>query len=237
MASSGLAITLVVVLCNYGGRPVATAVRSSSLMMDVKGGRNMGTRCDPPVVGLELHAELVVEDRQVAVSTAYDCLRHNRLHLLRHYADIRFDIAVIGEAIEADAVVEAPEKHNIVLEPHIGAPSAAATSPTASPETSATHASAAATSSSHPWASPTKTRSTALRLEISCPAGADVPEGTVTASSGAGFREARPCAPPGAGGGPIRPAGLFPAARTLGARGGSASRFGLLTAARTLGAG
>jgi hypothetical protein len=175
----------------YGGRRRATAVRSSSLMMDVKGGRNRGTRCDPSVVSLKLQAELVVEDPQVAVSTAYDCLRHNRLHLLRHYADIGFDIAVVGEAIEADAVVETPEKGDVVLEPHIGAPpatptSAAATSSTPSSKASAAHAGTAATSSSHPWASPTKTRSTPLRLEIRCPAGPDVPEGTVTASTGTG---------------------------------------------------
>ena len=61
------------------------------------------------VVGLELQPELVVEDPQVSIAAAHDRLRHDRLHFLRHHADIGLVAAVVAEAIEAKAIVETAE--------------------------------------------------------------------------------------------------------------------------------
>src|SRR6516164_6824825 len=69
-------------------------------------GRNAHARCDPGVVGFELQTEPVVEDPQVSVPPASNRVRPDRLHLLRHHADIDLVATVVGEAIEADALVE-----------------------------------------------------------------------------------------------------------------------------------
>src|SRR5271154_1911999 len=92
--------------------------------------RHPRSRCQPFVVGLERQTDLVVENPQIAVSAAHDRSRHDSLHLLRHHADIELVAAVVGEAIEAKAVVEPPQQGNVVLEPNIGASPATAT-PTA----------------------------------------------------------------------------------------------------------
>src|SRR5215471_10479583 len=78
-----------------------------------------GARCDPLVVSPELQAELVVEDLKVAVSAAHDRLRHDRLHFLRHDADIDSVTAVIAEAIETKAVLQMAEKRDVVLKRNI----------------------------------------------------------------------------------------------------------------------
>jgi hypothetical protein len=57
-------------------------------------------------VGLEFHAELVVENAEIAIAAAHDRIRPHPLHVLRHHADIGDVAAFVGEAIEADAVVE-----------------------------------------------------------------------------------------------------------------------------------
>jgi hypothetical protein len=67
------------------------------------------------VVGLEGQTKLVVEDSQIAVPTADDRLRHERLHFLRYDTDIGFVAAVVAEAIEPEAVVEATEENDVVL--------------------------------------------------------------------------------------------------------------------------
>ena len=90
----------------------------------------MCTRCNPSVVGLELHADPVVKYPQVTVRPAYDCLRHDSLHFLRNHPDIGRVAAVVRKAVEADAVFEITEQDNIVLEHNVGSP-AAATSTTA----------------------------------------------------------------------------------------------------------
>ena len=82
---------------------------------------------------------------------AHDCLRHDRLHLLCHDADIRCVAAVVSKAIEAKPIVKAPEQHDIVLEPHVGTPTAAATpssTATATATSGETAASAATTAAS-----------------------------------------------------------------------------------------
>jgi hypothetical protein len=77
---------------------------------------------------LELQAKPFVEDLEVAIPTARDRFRHDCLNFLRHDADVRLGSAIVGEAIEAEAVVEMAEKGDVVLERNIGPPAAAATS-------------------------------------------------------------------------------------------------------------
>ena len=86
--------------------------------------RDLRPRCDPLVVGLELQTELVIKDPPIAVAIASDRFRRDRLHFLRHHADIEVVAAIIGEAIEAEAIVEPAEKENVVLKPYVGSPSA-----------------------------------------------------------------------------------------------------------------
>ena len=70
------------------------------------------------------------------------------MHLLRHNADIEFVAAVIGEAIEAEAVVEPAQQGDVVLEPNVGAASAApAAAATASGRMCSTAAATASDSS------------------------------------------------------------------------------------------
>src|SRR5580692_8685126 len=104
--------------------------------------RHPSAGCKPRVVGLELQTEPVVVDPQVAVGAADDGVRPHVLHVLRHDADIRSRLAVIDKAIDAETVVEMAEQNDVVLEPDVGAASAAATRPAAA--TTATAAGAAA---------------------------------------------------------------------------------------------
>ena len=67
------------------------------------------------IVCLEGHAELVVEDPQIALSIARNRLRHDCLHFLCDDADICFIAAVVIEAIEAKTVVEVAEQDEVVL--------------------------------------------------------------------------------------------------------------------------
>src|SRR2546423_2202855 len=82
----------------------------------------MSARRGPLLVGLELKAELVVEDAQIAVAAAQYRRGHDCLDLLRHHADIRLVAAVVAEAVEAKAVVEVAEKREVVLKHHVGSP-------------------------------------------------------------------------------------------------------------------
>src|SRR5262249_46488709 len=91
-------------------------------------GWELCARCDPLLVGLELQAELFVEDLKVAIPAAHDRLRQDHLHFLRHDADIDLVVAVIAEAIEPKAVVESVEQDNVVLKRYIGPPATAASS-------------------------------------------------------------------------------------------------------------
>src|SRR5262245_36628681 len=117
-------------LCKCSGCSISGDERS------VRGGDwQLRTGCNPFVVGLEPQSELFIENPQVAIATAHDRFRHDRLHLLRHDTDIDFVIAVINEAIEANAVVETADEHDVVFEPHVRA--APATTTTATTTTSA----------------------------------------------------------------------------------------------------
>src|ERR1700730_9765694 len=85
-------------------------------------GRDMSARRGPLVVGLELQAELVVEDTQITVAAAQYRRGHDCLDFLRHHADIGLVAAAVAEAVEAEAVVEVAEKEGVVLEHDVGSP-------------------------------------------------------------------------------------------------------------------
>src|SRR5262249_40663069 len=68
------------------------------------------------------------------------------LHLLRHHTHIRLVAAVVGEAVEAEAIIEVPKQHDVMLERDVGPPATAAPAATA-------EASATATAHSHAAAS------------------------------------------------------------------------------------
>src|ERR1700757_3675287 len=76
----------------------------------------------PVAVGLELDADLVVEDPEIAVAAARDGVRHHGLHLLRDHADIGLVAAEIAEAIITQAVVEMAEQDDVVLQCDVRAP-------------------------------------------------------------------------------------------------------------------
>src|SRR5262249_39095634 len=80
-------------------------------------------------------------------------LRHDRLHLLRHHADIGFVAADIAEAIEAEPVVEPAEQNDVVLERDIGPPAAATTATAAA--TTATTGTRSAANGARPTAATT----------------------------------------------------------------------------------
>src|SRR5204863_8899839 len=71
---------------------------------------------------LELHAELVVEDPQIAVAAAHHRRGHDCLDLLRHDTDVGLVAAVVAKAVEAEAVIEVAEEGDVVLKHHVGSP-------------------------------------------------------------------------------------------------------------------
>src|ERR1700733_13984436 len=95
--------------------------------------RQMRASRHPLVVGLERQPEPVVGNAHVTVDAARHRFGHHGLHLLRHHPDIGGVSAIVDEAIIAEAVVEPPEQHDIVLEAHVGATPAAATPAPAAP--------------------------------------------------------------------------------------------------------
>src|SRR5215510_13135333 len=104
------------------------------------------------LVGLKLDPELFVEDSQIAVAAAHNGAGHDRLHLLRHHADIGPVAAVVAEAIIAEAVVEMAEQHDVSSPPAAAAAAAAATASAAAhprAATAATDAHAATAAAAH----------------------------------------------------------------------------------------
>jgi hypothetical protein len=89
------------------------------------------------IIRLEAQAELVVTHPQVSVGPARHSSRRDHLHLLRNDADIRRRASVVGEPIEAEAVVETTEVADIVLQVDIRPSSTTTTAATAAaaPET------------------------------------------------------------------------------------------------------
>src|SRR5260370_31978396 len=93
-----------------------------ALLLNWCAGRDTSARRGPLVVGLELQAELVVEDPQIAVAAAQYRGGHDCLDFLRHHADISLVAAVVAEAVEAEAVIEGAEKRDVVLKHHVRSP-------------------------------------------------------------------------------------------------------------------
>src|SRR5437588_9461057 len=122
---------------------------------DRRASRDLRARREPLIVGLELQAELVIEHPQRAVAAAHDRIGHDRLHFLRHDADISLVAAIVAEAIEAKSVVEMAKQRDIVLEHHVGSPAAAnaanaANTTDAANAANATHAANAADAANAP---------------------------------------------------------------------------------------
>src|SRR5437588_11335513 len=92
---------------------------------DRRASRDLRARSEPLIVGLELQAELVIENPQRAVAAAHDRIGHHSLHFLRHHADIGLVAAIVAEAIEAEAVIEMTKERDVVLEHHVGSSAAA----------------------------------------------------------------------------------------------------------------
>src|SRR5579872_5360454 len=116
-------------------------------MNDQFDARQMRAGCDPLLVGLERQSQPVVGDAHIAVRVARHRSRRHGLHLLRHHPDISGVAAVVDEAIVAEAVVEPPKQHDVVLKAHIGATSSAATAHSAAPAATESASSAASEAS------------------------------------------------------------------------------------------
>ena len=106
---------------------------------------------DPLVIRLELDADPVIPDPEVAIGTAVHSLGPDRLHFLRNHADIDPVTVEIAEAVEAEAILEVTEKGDIALKSDVGASSTttaateAATAATEATRTEATTTEAART--------------------------------------------------------------------------------------------
>src|SRR5712671_6974103 len=109
-------------------------------------GRHARVRSDPLIVTLEFHLEQLVAHAQRSVRAAEDGIRSDRVHLLRHDADIGLVTAVVAETVEAETVVEITEQRDVVFDRDVGAASAttASTAAARSAATRRTHAGAAA---------------------------------------------------------------------------------------------
>src|SRR5579864_7340828 len=69
----------------------------------------------------ECNPETRVVDPKVSVAAPGDRLRHDLLHLLRHDADIGCAVAaLVAEAVEGNAAVEADEGDDRLLETEVG---------------------------------------------------------------------------------------------------------------------
>jgi hypothetical protein len=81
------------------------------------------------IIGLELEAQSIINDAQVAVPAAPHCLWRESLYLLCHDANIGLHPAVIDETVEAEAIVEAADKADVMFKPDIGTASASTAAP------------------------------------------------------------------------------------------------------------
>src|SRR5580658_7646635 len=106
--------------------------------------RHPSAGCQPRVVTLERQAKFFVVDPQVAVGAAGDGVGPDCLHVLGHDADVGLGVAVIDEAIEAEAVVEVAKQDDVVLEADVGAASGSATTAARAATTAARSTTAAA---------------------------------------------------------------------------------------------
>src|ERR1700761_4476967 len=95
-----------------------------------------------------MQSELFVKNPQIAVAIASDGIRPQGADFLRDDSDVSFLAAVIGKAVVAEAVVEPAEQHDIMLQPDIRTPPAAAPATTKAPAVTASTAKAAVAATS-----------------------------------------------------------------------------------------
>ena len=99
----------------------------------------------PFIPGLHAQSQPIIIHTQVAIAAADHGLGHYGLDFLRHHANIRFVAAIVAETIETEAVIEAAEHDDVVLEPDIGVTAAAVSATTVMAATTAATVSSAAT--------------------------------------------------------------------------------------------
>src|SRR5262245_234944 len=108
-------------------------------------------QCQPLFPGHEFQPETIIVDPQIPVGAAPDCAGFNLLHLLRHDANIGGAIAaLVAEAVEFEAIVEPPQRDDVLLEADVGttpATAPTASAPAASAMTAAAHLTSAASAS------------------------------------------------------------------------------------------
>jgi len=92
------------------------------------GRRQMGSCFDPVLVTLKLQAELAIVDSQITVRATFDRLGCHLPNFLCDHADIGFMPAVIYKTVNAEPIIEAADKDDIMLESDVGSPSTAAVS-------------------------------------------------------------------------------------------------------------
>ena len=93
---------------------------------------------EPLFVGLELDSKFVVTDAKHTITVALDRLRHQRLHFLRHHANVGAVAPVVAEPIIAKTVRQVSKQSDIVFDADVGSPApstAASATKTAARET------------------------------------------------------------------------------------------------------
>src|SRR5438552_1146021 len=84
-------------------------------LSDRRGSRRKFSACGLPVfVRLHLQPKLFIIDPKEAVGATHDSTGHHGLDFVSHHADIGFVAAVVAETIEAEAVVEMAEQHDVM---------------------------------------------------------------------------------------------------------------------------
>src|SRR5262249_39950137 len=128
------------------------------------------------IVSLELQSKLVVKYPQITVAAAHDRVGPDRLHFLRNDADIGSAATIVAETIEAEIALKVSEKHDVVLQGHVGPPAA----------TASAHSAAAckACTSAH-------TRTSALGLPIDGASTLHIAESAVASGAAGARRRAR----------------------------------------------
>ena len=134
------------------------------------------TRRDPAIIGLERNTKPVVTNLEKSISTTLHSLRHDLLNLLSHDADIGRRAAVVDEAVKSEAIAEVPKHDDVMLEPHVGTPTATPKSSTTSP--AKTSSSAAEATPPKPPTAEASSTGAACMARAAKPASARAPEAT-----------------------------------------------------------
>src|SRR6266478_8179775 len=112
--------------------PIVLFVPCGRSSVSSRWGGNLFAGGHPLVPRHAAQPQHVVVHPQIAVVAAHDCLGPDRLHFLRHHADMGLVAPVVAETIVAEAIVEMAQESDVVFQLHVGPPpAAAATSATA----------------------------------------------------------------------------------------------------------